>query len=93
MGNDIWVIEVNLDSPDLFEYRIIASDRMLKINAVRVFLKAYALPTEWKVSNWIAVGMALSEEKAIQKAERLKTMVISEREHALATGESLYLNL
>lgn len=91
--DDIWIIEVNLDNPDLFEYRIIASDQMLKMNAARVFLKAYALPTKWKVSNWIAVGMALSEEKAIQKAERLKTMVISEREHALVTGESLYLNL
>jgi hypothetical protein len=93
MAETIWVIEVNLDSVDLFEYRITTSDRMLKMNVARTFLKVNGLPAKGQESNWIVIGMAHSEKEANQKAERLKPMVISEREHALATGESLYLNL
>jgi hypothetical protein len=93
MAKNIWIIEVNLSNADLFEYRIIRSERMLKMNAARIFLKANGLSTKWQESNWIVVGMAQSEEEANQKAERLKPMVVSEREHALATGESLYLSL
>jgi hypothetical protein len=93
MAKEIWVIEANLDSVDPFEYRITTSEKMLKTNAVRVFSKANALPTKWKVSNWTVVGMAHDEEEANQKAERFKSMVLSEKEHALATGESLYLNI
>ncbi len=93
MAKDIWVIEVNLDSADLFEYRITTSDRMLKMNMARTFLKVNGLAATWQESNWIVIGMAHSEEEAKQKAERLKPMVLSEKEHALATGESLYLSL
>lgn len=93
MTKNIWVIEVNLSSVDLFEYRITTSDRMLKMNVVRTFLKVNSLAAKRQESNWIVIGMAHSEEEANQKAERLKPMVISEREHALATGESLFLSL
>lgn len=93
MDKNIWVIEVNLDSADLFEYRVNAAERMLKMNVARAFSKANGLPNKCDESNWVVVGMAHTEEEANQKAQRLKPMVISEREHALATGESLYLRL
>lgn len=92
MAKEIWVIEANLDSVDLFEHRITTLERMLKTNAARMLFKVNDLPAKWKESNWIVIGMAHNEEEANQKAERLKLMVISEREHASATGESLYLN-
>lgn len=93
MAKQIWVIEINLESVDPFEYRIMTLEQMLKTNVARMFCKVNDLSAKGKESNWIAIGVAHSEEEADQKAERLKLMVISEREHALATGESLYLNL
>lgn len=90
---ETWVIEVNLDNIDFFEYRITTLERMLKTNAIRIFSKANDLSTKRKESNWIVTGLAHNENEASQKAERLKAMAISEREHASATGESLYLNL
>jgi hypothetical protein len=90
---EIWVIEANLDSVNTFEYRVTTLERMLQTNVARIFSKVNDLSTKWKESNWIVAGMAYSEEEANQKAERLKSMVISEREHAFATGKSLYLNL
>lgn len=92
MVKKIWVIEVNLNSGDPFEYRITALNQMLKMNAARTLLKIHDLSTKWKESNWVPVGLAHSEEEANQKAERLKSMVISEKEHVSAIGESLYLN-
>lgn len=91
--NKIWVVEVNLDSADPFEYRITTLEQMVKTNVVRTLCNVNDLSRKWEESNWVVVGAAHSEEEANQKAERLKPMVISEREHALATGESLYLNL
>jgi len=93
MANNIWVVEVNLSSDDLFDYRITTSDQMLLLNAARAFSKANGLSTRWKGSNWVVIGMARSEEEAHQKAARFKPMMVSEKEHALATGESLYLRL
>ena len=93
MVKETWVIEANLSSVKPFEYRITTSERMLKTNVVRMFSKVNDLSTKWNESNWIVVGLAYSEDEASQKAERLKAMVILEGEHALATGESLYLKL
>jgi len=93
MGKEIWVIEVNLNSGDPFEYRITTLGQMLKTNAAQTLCKVHGLSTIQKGFNWAAVGVAHSEEDANQKAERLKLMVISEKEHMSATGESLYLNL
>ncbi len=93
MVKETWVVEANLDSVDLFEYRITALDRRLKTNAVRLFLKINDLSMKWQEPNWIVVAVACSEEEAHQKAERLKRMTISEKDHLSATGESLYLNL
>jgi hypothetical protein len=93
MVKETWIIEANLESVDPFEYRITTLDRVLKTNVIRVFSKVNELSTKWKESNWIVIGMAHSEGEASQKAERLKAMVVLEREHASATGESHYLNL
>lgn len=93
MVKETWIIETNLNSVYPFEYRVTTLERMLKTNVVRIFSKVNDLSSKWNESNWIVVGLAYSEEEANQKAERLKSMVISERDHALATGESLHLNL
>jgi len=93
MAKKIWVIEVNLDSVDPFEYRITTLEQMLKTNVAQTLCKVHDLSTKWEESNWVVVGVAHSEENANQKTARLKSMVISEKEHVSATGESFYLNL
>jgi len=67
MKEEIWVVEVNMDSISPNEFRVKKADDMLKINAVRALIKAGGLSTKIEFANWVAVAVAFDEKQANRK--------------------------